>query len=361
MAAHPPVFDNDLQRQAHAWLLLVDEGDTEPIVVDDLRRWLDQMPQRLSETTLTDWTLLMGTLIWSTYDQPEPNDAVFLKTLLDHAVTVPMHEWLAEEPAADRARSPNGVDPRPAYDALRWLTYMLSRGAEDEGPANLFVQTLGLGWAPEHLLWHLDQAREIQSLYMDDDGEHERHTAQNLLIQAVLATMGTTTWRPTEHPVWELLWLRGVHTYYHDEVNYEPGPPPRKQEKRQAALATYQLFPQYTPLVLTSYNQWKDLRRHLPLSSLFPLVLTQSDPEKLLRALLSCRAQRSNVHNGGVEFNKVLTAHHPELVELLDLHTSFYAQPHQASNAAGDVVEAFCRMVNRTAVDSLALPDLDSV
>lgn len=355
--------EQDFVQQAQVWLRLIDEGDTDPIDADALRGWLSQMPQRLSETSIEVWTLLMGGLIWVTgSEQPaKEQDCLLLKQVLDHALTVPMHEWLAEQSTSrENGAEDDYTEKRPAYDALRWLMFMLANGYRDEGPATVFVEVLQHHWEPGPLLWHLDQAREIQALYMDDDRSPGCSTAQNLLIQAVLSAMGTTPWRPQNHPVWELLWQRGIHTYYHDEAHYESGPPPRQSEKRNAAAAAYQLFPEHTALMLSSYFQWKDLRRHLPPEKLFPLALQQDDDDKLLRALLYSRYQQHNTHNGGIAFNRALVQHHPEVVHLLDMHNSFYAQPHQAMNAIGDAAPAFHRLLEQRTVELLPLPDLDA-
>lgn len=271
MHSIPRIPDNDFLRLQTEWLELQNNNNADGIDLVTLRIWLAQAPSRLEQTSLAIWTSLTGVLVLATEKdaQCNPLDGPLIKQLLDHALTIPMHVWLAEGKSlvqdkinpdylfnAENDDSDFVFEARPAYDELRSLFSLLSWQSKDAGPHSLFMATLALGWQPGPLLSHLDSVREIQMLQAENARASRTDTAQGFLLESCLSAMAISDWRPAPHNVWGMLWDTGIHAYYtDDDIQYRPIDEQRKRalEQRKASAAVLAHFPEYTGLALRSY------------------------------------------------------------------------------------------------------------
>ena len=373
--ASPPRFsDSEFVSQEKLWLKLAHEGDVEPVDKEALRQWLTEAPGRLRQTSLAAWTSLAGLLLWVTHDSgiAHPKDGHLVRKLLDHALTVPIHMWMAEgEPLVKESVNPNHVpsdeedepsdhDARPAYDALRGLTGMMAMAEAGLGPHPTLTAVLASGWQPGPLLAHLEQAREIQMLYCERPQTLTR-TAQGYLVDGILSAIGTSEWRPEAHPAMALLWGPEVQEYYSQEPDHTLGQERlRSQELGQAAQRVFQAFPEHAAQALRTFVDMPALRRHMGAAAFFPFPFDKSHDVQTLGALLRCWQQRDNVfHRGTKGFCDELTRHHPDVANLLEMHCSFYTQPNHALNNLPSIIEAFEHVVGVRENQMLNIDHLD--
>ena len=282
-------------------MALASDGDIEPIDIDELRVWLFQAPGRLDQTSLAAWTSLTATLVWKSDKKAHPEEGLLVRMLLDHALTVPMHVWMAEgEPLVKSTPNPNYVPNfddddagdqravRPAYDSLLHLLAMLSSSEAGLGPHPIFMEIIHSGWKPGPLLEHLDKVREMQNVYMNIDGTHRTTTAQGRLIENVLSAMGTSAWRPAPCPIWALLWDSKMNDYYGNrERNKQEQELPLKRAQRIAsATIVWTTFPQYAGLALAAYTQSAGHRDHINADFLFPFPFDASHDTQTLKTWL---------------------------------------------------------------------------
>lgn len=364
--------DSDFVQQEKLWLALADQGDTDPIDVDALRIWLDQAPGRLEQTSLAAWTSLGTVLVWRTQDETtaHPEDVRLSRAVLDHALTVPIHVWMAEgPPLVEKTVNPDYVPnmedgdeddgpARPAYDALRSFLGTLSFADAGQGPSSIFMGILASGWEPAPLLHHLDHAREIQALYVENENSPKTSTAQAFLIEAALSAMGTSAWRPSQHTAWSMLWNENVHAYYQpDEGAY--GPRIRSGEQRRAAAAALETFPQYAGMALNAYLTWPKLRRSMNAADMFPFPFEHSCDANTLETWVRCWQNRDNNSIGAKTACHLLEQHHPQIAHLLDMHCSLYTTAHDARRNATNIMESFQHLVGGKEPDTLSIGHLD--
>lgn len=374
-SATPSRFsDFDFVQQAALWLSLAHEGDIDPVDKNMLRKWLAEAPGRMNQTSLAVWVSLTGLLVWITHDeeQAHPSDGPLVRAVLDHAVGVPIHVWMAEgHPLVESIPNPNYVpseddDPeehenRPAYDALRGLTGMLAMAEAGLGPHPTLSAVLASGWEPGPLLGHLDQAREIQALYVETEYTPKTHTAQGYLICGILSAIGTSDWRPQAHPALAMLWDKDAHDYYRYEGSISSGELPlRNTEKRHAAQRTLAAFPEYAGLALNTFLDWTNLRRLMGADAFFPFPFEKSHETDTLHALVRCWQQRNGgAHLGSPNICAGLIYHHPEVANLLEMHCSFYTQPNHALNNLPSIMGAFEHVVGVRENQTLSIDHLD--
>ena len=371
----PPMIrlsDFDFLQQQTLWLTLAHEGDIEPVDKAALRQWLCEAPRRMEKTSLAAWVSLTGLLVWATLEDEagHPNDAILLRAVLEHALTVPLHVWMAEgEPLVKSKPNPNYVpneddeempDARPAYDALRSLLGMLSFADAGVGPHPSIVALFESDWNPGPLLHYLDQAREIQGLYVCTEHTPKTSTAQGFLLEGVLSAMGNSSWRPPEHPAMAMLWDKEAHAYYkYDSPTGRDSLSLRNKEQRLAARAAYEAFPQYAGKALLAYLQWPEMRQHMKAETFFPFPFDQSHDLQTLEALVRTWQQQNSVSSGTKALCNELKKHHPDVAHLLEMHCSFYSQPNHALQHLSDITMSFRQIVGREKPQMFSIEHLD--
>lgn len=353
----PEPHDAQLMAQYLRWEQLAQEGDSEAIEANDVRRWLARMPVRLTAVSLAAWGETLSNLAWVTIeDEGNSPDGHLLVAFLEHALKVPMHIWLAEDehwspPVVPYEDYENGYEEPPharsSYDGLLRVLRMLSFSS-GSGPHPMLMAALQLGWEPTSLLDHLDGAREIQRLYCEENVHHRSEapptslTAQAFLLEGVLGAMATSTWRPRNrtHPVWAGLWNSHVHGYY-QETEAIGELALHGAEQRRAAEAALVTFPHFKGQALQAYLDWRQLRDKLVANRFFPLSPEHDQGLSVLVPLLAAWLKKEGTHRGAVALCNQLETQHPAVAQLLEMHCSFYAQPNHAMRDAPSLLDAY--------------------
>lgn len=367
--------NNRLVAQCLRWEQLAQEGDSEAIDANEVRRWLALMPARLDAVTLAHWGETLSTLAWVTIeDENDSPDGPLLVAFLEHAVKVPLHVWLAEDENWSAPHVPyedyeNGYEEPPharsSYDGLLRILRMLSFSC-GAGPHPMLMAALHVGWEPTALLDHLDGAREIQRLYCE---EHARHradgpptslTAQAFLLESVLGAMACSAWRPADrgHPAWSGLWDSNVHGYYQEtEASGELAL--HGAEQRRAAEAALESFPQLKGQAMQAYLEWRQLRVKLMAGRFFPLAVETDQGLDVLLPLLSAWLKKNGTNRGATALCEQLQEQHPAIAQLLEMHCSFYVQPNHAMRDAASLLDAYQNALGLNQGTPLSIAHLD--
>lgn len=372
MSTARPFSTAEFVQKEREWLELAHEGDIDPVDATELRAWLEQTPGRLNQTSLTAWVEMTGLLLWKTHgnEQATPSDGELLRSVLDHALTIPMHVWMAEgKPLVASKPNPHHVpseddeedhETRPAYDALRGVMGMLSLAETGQGPHPTMMAALALGWQPGPLLHHLDQAREIQAVYVETEYTPKTDTAQGFLVSAVLAAMGSSPWVPQAHPCLAMLWDKNVHNYYQRDTSHDGIGRRTNKERSQAAKTAFDAFPQYAGQALLAYLNWNDLRHSLRSDQMFPFPFKESHGTQTLEALVrSWQQQHHSMRVSAKAVCKQIEHHHASLAHLLEVHCSFYSQPEHAIQNLSDLMESFHVVIGKEHMQTLSIAHLD--
>lgn len=367
------ISDSVFSSQEKHWLALASDGDIDPIDIDELRAWLFQTPSRLDQTSLAAWTALAATLVWKSDDnKAHPGDGLLVRMLLDHALTVPMHVWMAEgEPLVKDTPNPNYVPNfddddvgdqravRPAYDSLLHLLALLSSSEAGLGPHPIFMEIVHSGWEPGPLLHHLDKVREMQALYIKTDRTPSAVTAQGHLIEGVLAAMGTSAWRPAPNSLWSLLWDSGMHDYYGNNSGTENELQLKRAQQRASATAAWTTFPQYAGVALAAYQESPGYRNHMKAEHFAPFPFDASHDAQTLQIWLDIWQRKDMTWNKNSTLCAGLIEHHPKVAHLLEMHCSFYTQPEDAMRDIANIAEAFQHAIGRGTYEQLSISDFN--
>lgn len=279
----------------------------------------------------------MARFLWFTCkdNKHRPQDALLLRSVLEHALTVPMEIWLTEDSSFVQEWDPDEPErptPRRAYDALHQQRWNIS--------APNFCPGIAIELQKEYV-----ESAFIRTSITD--------TIQGLLLEAVLSAMATSPWRPVQHDVWALLWDTDAHGYYNYDYPSRP-----KTARIQALKKAREAFPQYAGLALTKYMTNRYIGRHTDQEYIFPFPFDVCHEGVTLTALVMLWSDEDEFGRARTRVRQLLTQHHPDVAYFLEMHQSLYDQPKDAIEAAGGVLEAFQEMLGLKVRGTLCISDM---